>query len=77
MVEGIPQAAAGDLIDVHSAVSNPANYVHSKAIKVLKEIGIDISGHTSKGMNTFLDRKIATVITIYRNADKACPVFLG
>lgn len=77
MAEGILQASAGDLVEVHSAGSKPAGYVHPKAIQVLKEIGIDISDHTSKDMNTFLDRKIATVITVCGNADKACPVFLG
>jgi arsenate reductase (thioredoxin) len=77
MAEGILKSAAGDLIDVHSAGSKPAGYVHPKAIQVLKEIGLDISEHTSKDMNTFLDRPIATVITVCGNADKACPVFLG
>ncbi len=43
----------------------------------MKEIGIDISGHTSKHMNEFLNRKIDTVITVCGNADQACPVFPG
>jgi arsenate reductase (thioredoxin) len=77
MAEGILRASAGDLIKVHSAGSKPAGYVHPKAIQVLKEIGIEISDHTSKDMKTFLDREITTVITICGNADKACPVFLG
>jgi len=77
MAEGILRAAAGNLIDVHSAGSKPAGYVHPKAVQVLKEIGIDISGHTSKHMNDFLDRQIATVITVCGNADQACPVFPG
>jgi arsenate reductase len=77
MAEGILHAAAGDLIDVHSAGSNPAGFVHPKAIRVLKEIGIDISAHTSKHMNTFLDRQIATVITVCGNADQACPIYPG
>jgi arsenate reductase len=77
MAEGILQASAGDLVNVHSAGSKPAGYVHPKAIEVLKEIGIDISTNTSKDMNTFLDRQISTVITVCGNADKACPVFLG
>jgi arsenate reductase len=51
--------------------------VHPKAIQVLKEIGIDISDHTSKHMNDFLDKKITTVITVCGNADQACPMFPG
>jgi len=77
MAEGILRAAAGDLIEVQSAGSNPAGYVHPKAIEALKEIGIDISSHTSKHMNEFLDKKIDTVITVCGNADQACPMFPG
>ena len=77
LAEGILQEAAGDLIEVQSAGSNPAGYVHSKAIEVMKEIGIDISDHTSKHMNEFLDRKIDTIITVCGNADQACPMFPG
>ena len=77
MAEGILRAAAGDLIEVHSAGSKPARYVHPKAIEVLREIGIDISGHASKHMNEFLNRDVATVITVCGNADQACPIFPG
>ena len=77
LAEGILRKAAGDLIEVQSAGSNPAGYVHPKAIKVMKEIGIDISDHTSKHMNEFLERKIDTVITVCGNADQACPMFPG
>lgn len=77
MAEGILRAAAGDLLEVHSAGSNPAGYVHPQAIEALREIGLDISGHTSKPMNEFLDRDIDTVITVCGNADQACPVFPG
>jgi arsenate reductase len=77
MAEGILRQAAGDFIDVQSAGSRPADYVHPKAIEVMKEIGIDISSHTSKHMNEYLDRKVDTVITVCGNADQACPMFPG
>lgn len=77
MAEGILRAAAGDILEVHSAGSDPAGYVHPKAVAVLSEIGIDISAHASKHMNEFLDRDIETVITVCGNADQACPVFPG
>ena len=77
MAEGILHAAAGDLVDVQSAGSKPAGFVHPKAIEVLREIGIDISRHTSKHMNDFLDRPIHTVISVCGNADQACPIFPG
>ena len=77
MAEGILRAAAGDLLDVCSAGSNPAGYVHPNAIATLAEIGIDISGHTSKHMDDFLESEVETVITVCGNADQACPVFPG
>jgi arsenate reductase len=77
LAEAILRNAAGDLLEVHSAGSNPAGYVHPKAIQVMKEIDIDISGHTSKHMREFLDKKIDTVITVCGNADQACPMFPG
>ena len=45
------------------------------AIEVMKEIGIDISLHTSKHLNEFLEQDIHTVITVCGNADSECPVF--
>lgn len=77
MAEGILRAAAGDLLDVQSAGSNPAGYVHPLAIKALAEIGIDISAHRSKHMNEFLLQDVETVITVCGNADQACPMFPG
>jgi arsenate reductase len=77
MAEGILRAAAGDLLDVQSAGSKPAGYVHPLAIKALAEIGIDISAHHSKHMDEFLSQHVETVITVCGNADQACPMFPG
>jgi arsenate reductase len=77
LAEGILRAAAGDILDVQSAGSKPAGFVHPLAIQVMQEIGIDISAHRSKPLSEFLDRKIETVITVCGNADTACPIFPG
>jgi arsenate reductase len=77
LAEGILSAAAGDILNVVSAGSKPAGYVHPLAIQVMKEIDIDISGHTSKHMNEFLSEKIETVISVCGHADQACPIFPG
>jgi arsenate reductase (thioredoxin) len=77
IAEGILRQSAGALLDVQSAGSKPSGYVHPLTIKVMAEIGIDISSHGSKSMNEFLDKKIETVITVCGNADQACPVFPG
>ena len=77
LAEGILHAAAGDRLNVQSAGSKPAGYVHPLAIQVMKEIGIDISGHHSKSMNDFLQQPVDTVITVCGNVDQVCPVFPG
>jgi arsenate reductase (thioredoxin) len=77
LAEGILRAAAGDILDVRSAGSKPAGYVHPQAIRVMKEIAIDISGHRSKHLSEFLDQNVETVITVCGNADQACPIFPG
>ena len=77
LAEGILRQAAGDLVEVASAGSKPAGYVHPLAIRALGEIGIDISAHTSKHLNEFTTRPVETVITVCGNADQACPVFPG
>ncbi len=77
LAEGILRAAASEVIEVLSAGSNPAGYVHPLAIRVMEEIGIDISNHRSKHLNEFLQRPIETVITVCGNADQVCPTFPG
>jgi arsenate reductase len=77
LAEGILRAAAGNLVEVASAGSKPAGYVHPLGLRVMKEIGIDISEHHSKHMNEFLDRQVSTVITVCGKADQACPTFPG
>ncbi len=77
LAEGILRAATGELLNVQSAGSKPAGYVHPLGIQVMKEIGIDISSHHSKHMDEFLKQPVETVITVCGNADQACPMFPG
>jgi arsenate reductase len=77
IAEGFLRAAAGELVDVQSAGSKPVGYVHPLAIKVMAEVGINISGHRSKHLSEFLDKQVNTVITVCGNADAACPIFPG
>ena len=77
LAEGILRAAVGEAAAVASAGSDPAGYVHPMAGEVMKEIEIDISAHTSKHLDNFLQREVHTVITVCGNADQACPIFPG
>ena len=77
MAEGILQNALGASARVSSAGSDPSGYVHSMAIEVMREIGIDISSHTSEHMDTYLNQEVSVVITVCDHADQACPTFPG
>ena len=77
MAEGILRAAAGDVLDVQSAGSKPAGYIHPLAVRVMKEIGIEISGHRSKSLLEFIERPIETMITVCGDADPVCSTFPG
>ena len=77
IAEGFLRAAAKNKFRVASAGSKPAGYVHPLAIKVMNEVGIDISKHHSKNLSEFLNQQVETVITVCGNADQVCPVFPG
>ncbi len=62
---------------VHSAGTNPAGHVHPKAVRVMKELGIDIGDHVPKNVNQFLDEPFDYVITVCDHAKESCPVFFG
>jgi thioredoxin type arsenate reductase len=74
MAEGIARSLAPKGVRVSSAGSSPAS-VRPQAIQVLNEIGIDISGHRSKGLDSIDAGSVDAVITLC--AEEICPVFLG
>jgi arsenate reductase len=77
MAEGLLRHFAEDLFEVFSAGAKPAGYVHPKAIEVMAELEIDLSAHTSKHLDQYLDAGIDTVVTVCDHAHEACPVFPG
>ena len=76
IAHGLFQNIANDKFNVFSAGSHPSQ-VHSMAIKVMEEIGIDISHHSSNHIDDYLDKGIDIVITVCDNANKLCPIFPG
>lgn len=74
MAEGIARSLAPPGLKVSSAGSSPAS-VRPQAIQALEEIGIDISGHRSKGLDSIDAGSVDAVITLC--AEEVCPVFLG
>lgn len=63
--------------EAHSAGSNPAGYVHPLAVKIMGEVGIDLSRHESKALEQFRDQPFDVVVTVCGNAQEACPAFPG
>ncbi|MBN1928809.1 MAG: arsenate reductase ArsC [Chlorobiaceae bacterium] len=76
MAEGFLKTYDPDL-DVHSAGTRPAGAVHPLAVRVMREVGIDLSAHRSKSLNAFLDRPFDYVITVCDDARESCPLFTG
>jgi arsenate reductase len=64
-------------ITVRSAGTIPANQVNQTAVKAMKEIGIDISNHTPKMVDQYLNEKWDYVITVCDHANETCPAFFG
>ena len=75
MAEGLWRQLGGKAWEVYSAGSNPAGYVHPRAIEVMREIGLDISGQESKSLDRFRDEPFDLVITVCDRARESCPVF--
>lgn len=76
MAEGYMNAKYGDRYEVFSG-GTEVTRVHPMAIEVMKEIGIDISGHRSKLIDDLFEKEIKTVVTVCDSAQKACPFFPG
>lgn len=76
IAEGFLRHYAGKSIEVRSAgIENHG--VNPTAIRVMSEIGIDISGHTSNNLSEYMREQFDYVITVCDNAAKRCPVFSG
>ncbi|MBN8584734.1 MAG: arsenate reductase ArsC [Ignavibacteria bacterium] len=76
MAEGILKVMYPDF-EIFSAGTRPEKNVNPYAIEVMKEIGIDISGHYPKNADQFKGMDFEYVITVCDNAKEICPVFTG
>jgi arsenate reductase len=76
MAEGLLRRLAPERFEVESA-GTEATRVHPLAIEVMREIGIDISGHRSKTLDRFVAEPWDYVITVCDQANERCPLFPG
>ncbi|MFA4828522.1 MAG: arsenate reductase ArsC [Thermodesulfovibrionales bacterium] len=73
MAEGFARELGKDIIEPYSAGLTPAG-VNPKAIAVMKEIGIDISTQSSKGIDNDFLGKMDIIITLCGHAEAMCPM---
>ena len=79
MAEGLLRARGGQRFAVSSAGTHP-RAVHPLAIRVMREIGIDISeaaGYRAKSLNEFIGQPIDLVVTVCDDAAEECPFLPG
>ena len=76
MSEGWARHLKGDLIEAYSAGVAPHG-VDPRAVKVMAEVGVDITAQTSKHVDSLLHVPFDYVVTVCDNAAESCPVFPG
>jgi arsenate reductase len=76
MAEGWAKALKSDRFEAYSA-GTLAHGLNPNAVKVMSEVGVDISGHHSKTVDDIKDLELDYVVTVCGNAHETCPVFLG
>ena len=76
MAEGWARALHGDRLEPYSAGTAPGR-VDPRAIQVMREAGVDISGHRSEHLREFIGFDFDAVVTVCDRANESCPVFPG
>ena len=76
MAEGLLRSIAGEKYEVFSAGTHPRD-IHPLTLETMREVGIDISGQTSKNVSIFNGERFDDVITVCDRAKLNCPDFPG
>lgn len=76
MAEGFARARFGDAVDVVSA-GIERHGLNPRAVAVMAEAGVDISGHRSKILDDLPDLAFDLVVTVCGHAHETCPLFPG
>lgn len=76
MAEGILKFINPEF-EVFSAGTNPKDRINPNTVRVMKEIGIDISAQYPKNVDEFINTPFDYVITVCNNARESCPLFYG
>jgi arsenate reductase len=76
MAEGLLRSMAGDAVEVKSA-GLEAGRLRPEAVRVMAELGLDISGQRSKSVDELKGEGFDVVVTTCEEAKEACPFFPG
>jgi arsenate reductase len=76
MAEGWARALRGDRIEAYSAGVSPHG-MNARAVHVMREAGVDLSGHSSKHVDALVDVPFDFVVTVCGHANETCPMFPG
>jgi arsenate reductase (thioredoxin) len=76
MTEGLARHFRGDFVEAYSAGTAPGT-LNENAVRVMKELGIDISSHHSKRVEDLGNINFDYVVTVCGDANENCPVWLG
>ena len=76
MAEGWAKKLKADTIEAYSAGVEPHG-MNARAVKVMAEAGVDLSGHHSKHLDELKDVPFDYVVTVCDHANETCPVFPG
>jgi arsenate reductase (thioredoxin) len=76
IAEGYLRHLGSERFDVVSAGTAPS-VVHPLSVEVMREVGIDISSHSSKAVADFLGQPFTYLITVCDGAKEKCPIFPG
>ena len=77
MAEGLVNHFLGDTWEAFSAGIRPAERVNPLAVRVMGELGIDISTHRTKSVDEFRQAAFDVVVTVCDDAARNCPAWLG
>ena len=72
MAQAFAAMLGGDRVEAHSAGSRPSGRVNPKAVEAMKELGYDLTTHTSKGLEAFNGQHIDAAVTM--GCGDACPL---
>lgn len=72
MAEAFARMHGGSSVDAQSAGSKPSGKVNPRAVEFMREVGYDLSAHTSKSLDEFNGQEIAVAVTM--GCGDACPL---